>query len=226
MASLQPLVERARGLVGRDVSGLGPPAKGVVTLVRERSDQLFYVYAGAKGRLMLDPRKFFRKTRLFERNVAFLRDARPRFYLRGVPSLDSFDALLDWQTALPQQLAHVRRRFCLGTSMGAYAAILFGHLLKVEQVWAFGPPLTLLGRFQEAPPAHRDLALLLSSPNGVTRFHVHYNETVRRDRESAQRLAGCSGVTLHPHDGDGHNVVETLIERGLLDGLLPDPSDA
>ncbi len=174
---------------------------------------------------MLDPRQFFQQTRLIERNVVFLRDDGCSYYQRGVPSLESFDTLLGWHHELRDSMPYVQRLFCLGTSMGAYAAILFGHLLKVEQVWAFAPPTSRLPQALvdelDLPPARADLESLLAQPNGVTRFHVHFNEGCARDARTAARLAQFEGVTLHPQQGGDHNVVHTLMERGLLRELLP-----
>jgi hypothetical protein len=67
---------RVRGALVGDVLKTGTRKGGVITLPRPGSDQLFFVYTGKARRLGLDPRAFFKKTRLFERNVAFLRDER------------------------------------------------------------------------------------------------------------------------------------------------------
>jgi hypothetical protein len=220
--SLKLGFRRVRWALVTDV--LDPRKGSVITLPRPGSDQLFFVYTGRAQRLGLDPRAFFMRTRLFERNVALLRDEHGAFYQRGVSSsLDSFEALLGWHHEYRASLPHVRRVFCLGTSMGAYAAILFGYLLKAEQVWALGTPATRLDDAQGIPANRADLAALLARPNGVTTFHVHYSEGCARDVEAIQRISGCQGVRLHPHPGEFHAVVRTMLDRGALETLLPDP---
>jgi hypothetical protein len=198
---------------------------GVITLPRPGSDQLFFVYTGTACRLGgLDPRAFFKRTRLFERNVALLRDEHSAYYQRGLSSsVDSFEALLAWHHEYRSGLPHVRRVFCLGTSRGAYAAILFGYLLKAEQVWALGTPTTRLDDVGGIPSDRGDLAALLARPNGVTTYHVHYSEGCGPDAKAVQRIAGCEGVRLHPHPGRVHNVALTMLERGSLETLLPNP---
>lgn len=203
--------------------------EGIITLVREESDQVFLVYAGYRGNLAIPPLAFFARTRLLERNLAFFRDAGGGFYQGGVSeSVSSFQDLIAWQRAFLDGLSHVRRVYCLGTSMGAYTALLCGHLLGADEVWAFSPPTTWLEEHMVPAPLdvadeHADLARLLADPRSGTVHHVHYNEGCTADADAAMRLARCPGVRLHPHPGDGHDVVRRLAREGILDTLLPPP---
>jgi hypothetical protein len=196
---------------------------GVLTRVRQDSDQLCYVFAGVRRGLMGNPMPFLQQTGLLTRNVAFFVDPVEGYYQRGVNArLDSYDRLLDWQRTFRHGLPHVRRLFCLGTSMGGYAAVLFGHALCADEVWAFSPMTMAAPDVCPAIPAERaDLALLLRSPNGVTRYNLYYNETDNDDRCAAERLAACAGVALWPQHGEGHNVVSRMLECGQLATLLP-----
>jgi hypothetical protein len=206
--------------------------KGAIVLVREESDQLFYVYTGVARGLMINPILFFKKTRLLERNVVIFQDRERAFYQKGVsPALNTFEAFLAWQAAFHERMPHVRRLFCLGTSMGGYAALLFGHLLGAEEVWAFSPS-TALGRRRRAqmsdvviPRERSNLATLLGTPNGShTKYNVFYSRDLRRDELAAKRIARCDGVTMCPQPEGGHNIVNVLLERDQLDTLLPEPS--
>jgi hypothetical protein len=196
---------------------------GVLTRVREESEQLFYVFAGIRRGLMGNPMPFLQQTGLLARNVAFFVDPAEGYYQSGVNArLDSYDRLLDWQRSFRDGLRHVRRLFCLGTSMGGYAAMLFAHALRADEVWAFSPLTIAPPDVARTIPAERaDLAILLRSPNGVTRYNVYYNEADTTDRDAAERLAACAGVALWPQRGDGHNVVKTMLEDGRLASLLP-----
>jgi hypothetical protein len=206
-------------------------AEGVITLIREDSDQLCLIYAAYRGNMSVDALTFFTRARLFERNLAFFRDAGRDYYQGGVSeSISSFAALLDWQRRFLRTLPHVRRVFCLGTSMGAVAALMFGRLLDVEEVWAFAPPTTQLEAHKiraplDLPEEQADLARLLASPGGRTIFNVYYNAGYVKDESAALRLAGCPGVRLHARDGAGHDVVTPMIRSGLLETLLPAPSE-
>jgi hypothetical protein len=196
-------------------------------LRRPESDQLFFVYTGARHLLMSDPLAFVRHTCLDERNLALFSDPHTSFYQRGISStVDSFESLLAWHRDYTRELTHVRRVFCLGTSMGGYAALLFGYLLAVEEVWAFGPPTIIdARRYPCTSEDHANLRFLLLRPNGTTSYNIFYNRVFRRDRIFAQRLLGCDGVRLWPQSGEGHNVVGAMTDEQLR-GLLPPPSEA
>ena len=224
-SNLRQGFEQVRGVLTGDVLQPGTRKGGVITLPRPGSDQLFFVYTGAAGRLGgLDPRAFFKRTRLFERNVALLRDEHKAYYQRGLSSsVESFEALLNWHHEYRSGLPHARRVFCLGTSMGAYAAIVFGYLMKAEQVWALGLPTSRLDDIQAIPSDRDDLAALLDRPNGVTTYHLHYSAGCVPDAKAVKRIAACEGVRLHPHPGHHHRVLPTMLERGALETLLPNP---
>jgi hypothetical protein len=195
---------------------------GVPILIREECDQLFYIYTGARHGLLGNPLPFLDRTRLLERNLAFFSDPHVAYYYRGVSApLDSYDTFLAWQRTLPKQLPHVKRLFCLGTSMGAYAALSFGHLLAAEEVWAFAPATKLDAQDHPyVPPDRRDLRELLRNSSGKSRYNVYYNRS-SSDRDAALRLIDCENVALWPQNGDGHNVVQTLTAQGRLATLLP-----
>lgn len=191
------------------------------------SNQLYFVYTGRTERLNIDPMVFFSQTGLSDRNVVMFRDRQGNYYTHGIaPSLPSFETFLAWKSNVCRSLPHVRRVFCLGTSMGAYAAILYGYHLNAEQVFAFGPPLTAkeLGVAGYQRSAFPDLSELLLTSNGVTTYHIYFNASFARDHANALRLSTADGVILHPQGGEGHTVVTTLFEAGALPRLLPEPS--
>ena len=202
---------------------------GAITFVRPASNQLFFVYTGRARGVGVNPIDFFAQTRLLERNVVVLQDRHRAFYHRGVSAaVPSFDALLGWLTAFRDSLPHVRRVFCLGTSVGGYAALLSGHLLGVEQVWAFGPPTVLPDvpslRGVSVAVERRDLAVALASDNGRTKCEIYYNGHDEADGAAAARIAGCPRVTLWSQPGHDHNVVKTLLETSRLAAVLPEVS--
>ncbi len=201
--------------------------RGAMVFVRPASEQLFFVYTGIlRGMMGVNSLEFFGRTRLLERNVVIFQDPYRAFYQRGISSrISSFDALLQYQREVRESLPHVRRVYCLGTSLGGYAALLAGHLLGVEHVWAFGP-MTLLPdvfplRGITVAPERRDLKIGLSMDNGKTTFAVYYNQRYEQDKIAALRVADKPRVVLWPQPGEGHNVVETLMTLGKLEAVLP-----
>lgn len=135
----------------------------------------------------------------------------------------------------------------IGQSMGAYAAVMYGLLLEVQQVIAFGP-LSFLDP-QQALLYHerrwlsvmRDLAanspasgyydlqtLGLSKASALPDLHILFGtkpdqggkESVNLDAMHAQRLAAIGNCTLHPYPYSGHTVVQHLIDTKRINALL------
>jgi len=201
-------------------------ADGCVFLSRPLSSQLFFVFAGARTNTPIAPTVFLGRTRLMERNIVLFRDKDEVFYHSGVSSaVSSMSALTVWQRHFVQALPQVTRVYCLGTSMGAYAALLSGHLIKADAVWALAPITNIEGhpfvKGLQLPEGQADLASTLAIGNGHTVYNVFYNDRCEQDRRAAHRLRGCPGVKCFPQAGRGHDIVRTLANRRLLDRLLP-----
>jgi hypothetical protein len=225
--------------------------RGPIARVREDSNELFIVYLGTHRGIMINPAIFLSETGLLHRNLLILHDPWRVFYQCGISlEVDSFDALLEWQRRYVLRLRHVERIFCVGVSAGGYAALAFGHLLAVEEVWAFAP-LTVLPTLThvqmqreaanrsrsfvnggvaagagslvvpEIPADRADLELKLKRSNGVTRYNIFYNDSCSFDAESASHVAACDNVHLFPQSGKAvHNVVETLFEQERLSTIV------
>ena len=107
--------------------------------------------------------------------------------------------------------------------------MLFGHYLKADIVYAFGTPTVIAPQVSndtiaDIPPAHQDLALLLSNWNGRTRYKMYYSRDCEPDRVAAERMAHCPGVELIPLPGSRHNPFMEIDYAELLAGLFPAPS--
>jgi hypothetical protein len=241
-----PLVPDARP-ADRDRRSDSSPS--VVKRPRNDCAQLFFIYQGFGDRLMMPAMQFLKETGLLDRNLVMFRDIHKQFYLKGFSeSVGDLPSMVRWQEQYAASLPHVRDSYCLGTSMGAFASIVCGHLLKAKTVWAFGltklyiapserglgdVPLPTVAdlpvrarvsrairRFTiRAPYLH--LGELLARGNGVTEYRLFYNRDYRRDSRVAQALAGCPGVTLVPLEGHDHNVVASLVRDSALPGLFP-----
>ena len=138
--------------------------------------------------------------------------------------MESFDALLSWHHEYRSGLPHVAPRLLPGHVDGR----LCGYPLRVSPQSRTGvgarPANESSRRFVLAIPSDRgDLAALLGRPNGVTTYHLHYSEGCVKDAKAVKRIAGCEGVRLHPHPGHSHRVLPTMLERGALETLLPNP---
>lgn len=180
----------------------------------------------------MDPLKFAKSAGIWKRNLVMFRDPDRSCYHGN--NID-IHAEIEWQRKYREDCTHVKELYCTGTSAGGYASILFGHHLRADEVFAFGaytridldsilndPKMPNKSIDQNAfPEAHLDLAKLLSDWNGKTRYTLIYAEGCSTDREQAEHIAHCPGVTLHPVTGDNHNIFESVDPDVLLKSIFP-----
>ncbi|NRR32495.1 hypothetical protein HSX11_20205 [Oxalobacteraceae bacterium] len=183
-------------------------------------------------------------------NKILLRDSANAWYHRNIKDLgDHPDETAQSLRMLIEAIAP-SQVITIGQSMGAYAAIMFGLLLDVDQVIAFGPLsfldvrmarlyherrwLAVMQELANNPPpsAYDDLAALGRAGTArKTRLHIAFgtkpnhpeaNESVNLDAMHAHRLAAVSNCTLYPYPYSEHAVVQHLIDTKRINALLAD----
>lgn len=214
------------------------PDGAMIVWTRENSSQLYYVFHGMAGGLGIQPLTVLRETGLLRTNLVLLKDYYRFFYQAGLsPNIPDNETVIARLRKCREELPHVRYTYCSGPSSGGYAAILFGHYLQVDVVYAFAPVTLInlddLRRFggskdiSRITEEHRDLAKLLSKHNGKTRYKIFYCDRHVRDRNYAERIQHLPGVELYPQPGTTHNVIQAINESGRLGEIFdPPPSDA
>jgi len=205
-----------------------PRSKAVVHMERRSCAQLVFCYGGldaflgSQGMVSgMSPLEFMRLSGLFGRNLTWIRDPYGDDFMRGTgPDIADAQALAAWTRDYAQSLPQVREVHAIGYSSGSYGALMFGHLCRMQSVWAFSPRTS---RVEQAERAKAELAEMLSVHNGVTRYQIWFASGNRRDRAFAERLAGCPGVTLHPSEegGSRHFLIRYMAENGALRTILP-----
>lgn len=197
-----------------------------VTRFRPECNQLLFLYQGGAGMFFMPPMRFLRYCGANKRNLSLLRDPGANYYHGQLhPDYPNIEATIEFQRQIRRQCSHATQVFCSGTSMGAYASMLFGHYLEADMVYAFGARSQvseeLVDPDVDVPPQHRDLAILLANWNGRTRYRMYYSEGFEPDRLAAERMSQCPGVELFPLPGTTHNVFKDINARKLLRDLLP-----
>jgi hypothetical protein len=203
------------------------PDGALIVWPRENSDQLYYAFHGMAGGLGIQPLTVLRETGLIHNNLVLLKDYYRFFYHAGLNrEIADVEGILSRLRRCREELPQVRQTFSFGPSSGGYAAILFGHYLQVDVVYAFAP-VTLInlddlrkygGRqdVSRIAPQHRDLGNLLAQHNGRTCYKIFYCQGCPRDRKYAEHLQGLPGVELFPQPGHTHNVIQVIHESGRL----------
>jgi hypothetical protein len=203
------------------------PDGALIVWPRENSSRLYYAFHGMAGGLGIEPLTVLRESGLIHNNLVLLKDYYRFFYQAGLnQNINDTDSIIARLRKCCEELPHVRQTFCFGPSSGGYAAILFGHYLEVDAVYAFAPVTQInlndlrkyggrkdISRIREE---HRDLARLLSKHNGRTTYKLFYCDGAKRDRIYAEHLQGLPGVELCPQPGHTHNVIQVIHESGRL----------
>jgi hypothetical protein len=207
------------------------PAGALVVWEREASSQLYFVFHGMAGALGIHPLTALRESGLIQNNLILLKDFYRFFYHAGLnPEIPDVDAIAAHLRRCREKLPQVQETFCVGPSAGGYAAIMFGHYLAVDIVYAFAPATQLnlkelekyggsreIARITEE---RRDLAKLLSNYNGRTHYKIFYCHGCTRDRLFAEHLRDSPGVELYPQPGNTHNAIQAMYESGRLSKLF------
>lgn len=181
------------------------------------SDCLVYQFRGGFYDIIdgVPPQEFARATGLARHNLVMLRDVQGRYYLDGVSNeIPTFESLCAWLLGIKEGIGHIKKTYCIGTSMGAYAALVAGARLGVDEVWAFSPAL---------PEGVADIAENLQASNGNTEFHIWYGDQNEKDAAVAESLRDCPRVTLHPYPTDDHHIAWVLWKEKALPRLLDEP---
>jgi|GEM_PF-3623883 hypothetical protein len=116
---------------------------------------------------------------------------------------------------------------------------MFGTLLGVDRVLAFGPQTRLEKKvyeefgsidtpdFQDFNSWEKkiwDLSQLLdehSNSENIPDIHIYYSELHSQDKKQAEYLKKFKNVTLHSVEGHkGHGVAKFLKEQNKLDAIL------
>jgi hypothetical protein len=195
---------------------------------------------------------FFGKIKKFESqtniklNRILIRDIKNAWYHRGIPGLGSH---VDEVVATIRGLIRSIRPsqvWTIGQSMGGYAAILFGMLLEVDRIIAFGPLshldpeeairygerrfLPIMESLAADPPrsGYYDLVRLGKNLDYRRPIHVVFgthpgiesDQMGNFDAIHAIRLERLANVTLHPYPDSDHLVVKWLSEQKRMQKLL------
>ena len=155
----------------------------------------------------------------------FVRDPSLRgWYNSGLPRVGHTVAEIAAFIQTKVNIQRYRRVVTLGSSMGGYAALLFGALLGVDRVLAFNPQTSLNRVFPISPPpefaiTYPDLASAIGQSQN-TRFDLVIGNDDAADLCHAAHLVGQPGVRVWTVLGSSHLLTEELNRRGELAPLL------
>lgn len=178
--------------------------------------------------------EFLKLTSSHDCSRVFCRDVKRSWYHLGTSQeTNSIPVLKEKLETIIAELSPSKVT-CVGASSGGFAAILFGHMLKVNTVHAFAPQ-TFLSESEkrwaadieklyslDLNPTHRyfDLRKALEKDNKVTSYHLHFCERHEEDKLHALHVRFCPGICLHYYDCERHSIAMHLKEEGRLLGVI------
>ncbi len=154
-------------------------------------------------------------------NVIYIRDPYDFWYNRGISeSLNSIDAVRK-QLAKDIKRLEPSRTVMLGTSMGGYAALLFGVLLNVNRIIAVSPQTLLDPRLPHTPSSkveglYFDLEDTFRRTTGRPSIEVFFGGADMVDAYNAFKVKG-QNVRITAVMGADHLVAAQLSRQGVID---------
>ncbi len=153
-------------------------------------------------------------------NRIFIRDPYDAWYNRGIG--DGVDTLDSLAARLAAEVKRLRpsRIITFGTSMGGYAALLFGLKLQAASIIAVSPQSILDPRLphtpsQAFPGPNFDLLPMMQTPPEDSRITLFFGAADMVDCYNALRVSGPQ-VKLIPIKDADHLVAATLTKNGAL----------
>jgi acyl carrier protein len=204
-------------------------------------------FTGGARLLLLRPFDFMDVTGVMRYGRILVRDpTKSWFHLGFGEEGGNFESVMQSVRGLLAELKG-EKLMTIGTSMGGYAALLAGHLLKADYVHAFSPQTYLdaasIDGLADSDLGHRanldgvhavlgkdaeilDLRRVLRQPNGKTRYFIHVCSGHAPDLRRAEHVEGLPQVAVLRYPCRVHNVLIGMShKRFLRTALTPEAQD-
>ncbi len=209
----------------------------VMTDFREGEDLLLIAFAGLGIGMGVPYFEFLKLIGELPIQRMFVRDLQKSWYHAGLRGLAAnIDEAAEVLRGLVAE-SGAKRVLTMGNSMGGYAAILFGALLEVDEVLAFGATTfvntanrlryldfrPMFRHFKKSPVKTKHYFDLCRVP-GIEKpdIHLYFDAAYREDSAHARHLAKAgANVHLHPcRVGGKHHVIKKLKASGELHAII------
>ncbi len=198
------------------------------------SSEIMIIAFGAMGNIDSGeaPFEFIKTLKNLNVSKVFLRDINRSWYHTGMYEIS--EDIEGTVSFLKEQInrSAAKRVICIGNSMGGYAALLFGILLKVDYILTFAPQtslkkIDLIMSKQQIKHVHNhfsntyfDINEVLTTYLNTSSIHIYYDPSIARDKVHAMHISRHSNVYLHKCDGLGHILHCSLMKTGEFQLIL------
>lgn len=193
---------------------------------------LIIAFGGMAGNLGLPPFEFFNLTNDLDVNKIYLRDLEQTWYHSGISGIShNIDGTASYlQRSIKDSGAD--QVVVVGNSMGGYAALIFGILIKADVIHAFSPHTSLknpklvrkksklLHVHINYSKKYFDVKRIIKSHKGLGVFNIYFDSRNEIDAKHAKHLKRIKNVTLHTYNEGMHNIVRVLRDSGELRNII------
>jgi len=193
---------------------------------------LLIAFGGMAGKISIPPFEFFNFTADLDVNKIYIRDLSQTWYHAGIYGITED---IDETAAFLKKIINEsgsERVVVFGNSMGGYAAILFGVLIRADIVHAFVPQTFINNLFyvisrdkllftqNNFPCEYFDLKEVIQNHNSLPDINIYYDEFSEMDRIHAMHLSTLNNVKLHQYRDGQHSLVRLLRDSGELNKII------
>ncbi len=157
----------------------------------------------------------------------FVRDIQDAWYNKGLPGItrNVEQTSIYLKNIIDQQ--DIEKIVFLGASSGGYAALLFGYLLDVDEIHAFGAQTKIpnspeeIALLTDLESSYFDLATVYQKKSVSSNCHLYFDNQFPPDREHAHHLKQITNLELHGYEAEvGHKISLWLKHQGLLSSII------
>lgn len=193
---------------------------------------LLIAFGGMAGSLGLPPFEFFNVTQDLAVNKIYMRDLSQTWYHSWILGISKN---IDETTSFLQNKIYesgTSKVIVAGNSMGGYAALIFGILIRANVVHAFSPhtnlnQLKLIRNKTKMINVHNnytneyfDIKKVMKSHKGLGMFNLYFDSANMMDSKNARYLKWFRNVTLHSFAEGGHQIARVLRDSGELRNII------
>ncbi|MGH7884200.1 MAG: hypothetical protein ACRENO_00740 [Thermodesulfobacteriota bacterium] len=216
---------------------INDPEKSAIFDLTHHKRPMLIAFGGKAGALGMPPFEFFKITKNLDINKIYLRDLSQTWYHSGLRGItENIDDTVSFLRSKIDE-SGANKIVVVGNSMGGYAAILFGILIKADIVQAFSAQTTidnenffrnkkkLQNDHNNFSDKYFDLKKLIKCNNNKVKINIYYDSKDRFDNFHAMYLDSLQNVTLHSFNGSGHGLIRVLKNSGKLQKIIDSSFD-
>lgn len=204
------------------------------------SNYLLVSFGGIEHGIGVPIFEFYNGLKGIECDKVFFRDLNQMWYQKGVDAeIDSISKITNKLKSIIESKKYKRVLF-LGNSMGGYAAILFGLILKVDAVLAFAPQTFIdkKSRFlnkdrrwaEQLNNVHSNKRReeqffnlkkwMKTNNNENTHIEIYVSSVDKLDVRHIKNIQHYTNISIKKIEDGGHRVVKSLRDNGKLNEIL------